>query len=96
MNKEIELLNNKLAAQDKIINTQALEIARLKKEKQQAIKWIKEDYDGGYFECGENDIKELLELLGDKEIEEIPLFDGTLEQLNNLSILGEKENENIK
>ena len=30
MNKEIELLNNKLDAQDKIINNQALEIARLK------------------------------------------------------------------
>ncbi|MBQ1496499.1 MAG: hypothetical protein IIZ40_04065 [Bacilli bacterium] len=29
MNKEIELLNNKIDAQDKIINTQALEIARL-------------------------------------------------------------------
>ena len=40
------------------------------------------------------DIKEyekLLEILGDKEIEEIPLFEGTLEQLNNLSILGDKE-----
>ena len=32
MNKEIELLNNKLDAQDKIINTQALEIARLKEQ----------------------------------------------------------------
>lgn len=31
MNKEIELLNNKLAAQDKIINIQVLEIARLNK-----------------------------------------------------------------
>lgn len=32
MNKEIELLNNKLDAQDKIINTQALEIAKLKEQ----------------------------------------------------------------
>ena len=32
MNKEIELLNNKLDAQDKIINNQALEIARLKED----------------------------------------------------------------
>ena len=30
MNKQIEELYNKLDAQDKIINTQALEIARLK------------------------------------------------------------------
>ncbi|MBO7712834.1 MAG: hypothetical protein J6S85_04640 [Methanobrevibacter sp.] len=35
----------------------------------------------------------ILEILGDKEIEEIPLFEGTLEQLNNLSIIGDKENE---
>ena len=34
---------------------------------------------------------DLLEILGDKEMEEIPLFEGTLEQLNNLSILGDKE-----
>ena len=36
---------------------------------------------------------EIKEILGDKEIEEIPLFEGTLEQLNNLSIIGDKENE---
>ena len=34
---------------------------------------------------------DLLNILEDKEIEEIPLFEGTLEQLNNLSILGDKE-----
>jgi hypothetical protein len=37
--------------------------------------------------------KELLEILGEKEIEEIPQFKGTLEQLDNLTILGDKENE---
>lgn len=40
-----------------------------------------------------NEIIELKEILGDKEIEEIPQFKGTLEQLDNLTILGEKENE---
>ena len=37
--------------------------------------------------------KELLEILGKKEIKEIPQFKGTLEQLDNLTILGDKENE---
>ena len=39
----------------------------LEKRIDKAIEWIKEDYDGGYFECGEEDIKKLLEILGDKE-----------------------------
>ena len=34
-------------------------------------------------------IYELLEILGDKEIEEIPQFKGTLEELDNLT-LGDK------
>ena len=34
MNKEIELLHKKIEAQDKIINNQALEIARLNKQVQ--------------------------------------------------------------
>lgn len=40
MNKEIELLNKKIEAQDKIINTQALEIARLKKIARKMHLWI--------------------------------------------------------
>ena len=86
MNKEIELLHNKLEAQDKIINTQALEIARLnkdlkdacyviekiKKEKQQAIKYIKEHQEKQFafnfeYALRDNEIDILLELLGDKE-----------------------------
>ena len=35
-------------------------------------------------------LNELLEILGDKEIEEIPQFKGTLEELDNLT-LGDKE-----
>lgn len=40
MNKQIEELYNKLDAQDKIINTQALEIARLKKIARKMHLWI--------------------------------------------------------
>ena len=62
MNKEIEMLNKKIDAQDKIINEQVLEIARLKEDKRKAIEYIKSN---------ELDIVmvELLEILGDKENE---------------------------
>lgn len=43
--------------------------------------------------CHIEKLQKINEILGDKEIEEIPLFDGTLEQLNNLSIIGDKDNE---
>ena len=61
MNKEIEMLYTKLDAQDKIINTQALEIARLKEDKKKAIEWVKKNQ--YYFPKP----IELLEILGDKE-----------------------------
>ena len=41
------------------------EVLEQKHKIDKAIEWIKEDYDGGYFECGESDIKELLKILGD-------------------------------
>ena len=77
MNKEIELLNKKIDAQDKIINTQALEIARLKEWKEdllnenielenirkEAIELIKLNICGGSI----SNAKELLEKLGEKE-----------------------------
>lgn len=72
MNKEIELLNKKIEAQDKIINTQALEIARLKEDKKKAIEYIelwhyRNDYRVNSFTKG---VKEdLLKILGDKENE---------------------------
>ena len=55
---------------------------------EEELQWVEmkvEEYNTEY--------NKLLEILGDKEIEEIPLFDGTLEQLNNLSIIGDKDNE---
>ena len=66
-------LNKELQQENKHLNLQLDQALKdyeellIKTEK--AIKWIKEDYDGGYFECGEKDIKELLEILGDKEDE---------------------------
>ena len=74
-NDLINELHNKLDAQDKIINTQALEIAKLKEEKQQAIEyinkrmvhegeyWIRKAYHFRNTEYG----KDLLEILGEKE-----------------------------
>lgn len=63
MNKEIEKLYKKLEAQDKIINTQALEIARLKEDKKKAYKYLKEHRMIG--KCKE--YYELLAILGEKE-----------------------------
>lgn len=74
LNNQINELHNKLDAQDKIINTQALEIARLKEDKRKAIEYIKENLsldDNGYgvwwynFEDYVPAKKELLEILGD-------------------------------
>lgn len=83
MNKQIEELYNKLDAQDKIINEQVLEIARLnkdlkdacyviekiKKEKQQAIELIKRSagYKGICTQPETDTFSKLLEILGDKE-----------------------------
>ena len=79
--KDIEMLNKKLDAQDKIINTQALEIARLKEWKEdllnenielenirkEAIEYIK-SYLPNY-DFDHSNLDELLEILGDKENE---------------------------
>ena len=43
-NREIETLYNKLDAQDKIINNQALEIARLKEELENEVELWKKKY----------------------------------------------------
>ena len=96
MNKEIELLHNKIEAQDKIINTQALEIAGLKS--------IIEKWELGVF-SNDEELKQRI----DKAIEYIKFewqeiignenysnhlwtIDGlVIKRL--LKILGEKENE---
>lgn len=91
MNKEIELLNKKLEAQDKIINTQVLEIAKLnkdlkdacyviekiKKEKQQVIEYINKRmvHEGEYY------------------FRKAKHFRNTEFGKDLLVILGEKENE---
>lgn len=91
MNKEIELLNKKIDAQDKIINTQALEMAKLnkdlkdacyviekiKKEKQQAIEYINKRmvHEGEYW------------------IRKAFHFRNTEYGKDLLQILGEKEND---
>ena len=94
--KDIEMLNKKLDAQDKIINTQALEIARLKEKSeileennklliQQKYQMYK-DLDIAYDKI-------------DKAIEYIksylPNYDFDHSNLDELlEILGDKENEN--
>lgn len=78
MNKEIETLYKTLEAKDKIINTQALEIAELREEnekltnlwlesqtkKRKAIEYLKHRVDSS-----KQAKYELLEILGDKEDE---------------------------
>lgn len=69
LQNDYDLLYNKLDHYNKIINTQALEIARLKEDKRKAKEYIKnnliqnditrQDY--------EEKIKKLLEILGDKD-----------------------------
>lgn len=81
-NMQNNLINNlyyKLDAQDKIINTQALEIARLKEDKKKAIEYIKKHSNcSGYFEDGKMIIDNIESIYGGYEL---------------LEILGEKENE---
>lgn len=74
MNETIETLYNNLDAKDKIINEQALEIAKLKEEKKKAIeyinttdKWLCRVNDNLCVETIGKD--KLLEILGDKEDE---------------------------
>ena len=64
------------------------EIYELQTKIDKAIEYIKENTDNTNFI--EVPSIELLEILEDKETEEIPR---TLEQLNNLSIIGDKESE---
>lgn len=78
-NDKISELYKKIEAQDKIINEQVLEIARLKEDKKKAREFIKKHSNcSGYFEDGKMIIDniesiyggyELLEILGDKENE---------------------------
>lgn len=83
LNKTINDLHNKLDAQDKIINTQALEIARLKEDKNKLRDYIVDqlkEYEKGiedYKRYGIEDythgmavgFKKCLEILGEKENE---------------------------
>ena len=73
-------LHNKLDAQDKIINEQALEIARLKEDKQKAIEYIKRD-----------DIFVEQENNGGRDIEGNLILIKYSVKLNLLEILGDKE-----
>ena len=85
MNKEIELLNNKIDAQDKIIKYQALEIARLKE-------W-KEDLLNENIEL-ENIRKEAIEYL-DKKLKLLPHYMYEVEMYDLLNILN-KGGNNVK
>lgn len=69
MNKEIEMLYKTIEAKDKIINEQALEIARLKETIDKAIELTKnllKTENRGYYQIL---FKEQLKVLGDKENE---------------------------
>ena len=80
-----------LQEMEKINNQYLTELFIRQNKINKAIKYIKENTDNTNFI--EVPSIELLEILEDKETEEIPLFEGTLEQLNNLSILGDKQDE---
>ena len=68
MNKIISELYDKIDAQDKIINEQALEIAKLKEEKAKAIEYIKEN--DLYVYIPDNDLNmDYEELANDKLLE---------------------------
>lgn len=60
-----------------------------------AIEYIKEHTNNGMFELRSDtgELNYLLRILEDKEIEEIPQFEGTLKELDNLSIIGDKQDE---
>ena len=83
-NDLINELYQKIDAQDKIINTQALEIARLK----QVLQYIKE-----YIET-HSEMTDL-QICG---IENVLAFRGSVKELLDIvnKALGDKENENIK
>ena len=64
-NSLVDELYKIIEAKDKIINIQALEIAKLKDDKKRAREYIKNE--ANRFYCKED--YELLEILGDKENE---------------------------
>lgn len=70
MNKQIEELYNKLDAQDKIINEQVLEIARLKEKIDKAREYLKKREEDNMC-CSVCSVMsdDLLEILGDEENE---------------------------
>lgn len=102
MNKEIEILNKKIDAQDKIINTQALEIARLKEQLENDIDRYEDTIS---YQLGFDKGKEYIQQRIDKAIEYIKeelyevggcihgsdLPHSAIEPI--LEILGDKENE---
>ena len=93
MNKEIELLHNKLEAQDKIINTQALEIARLKEQLENDIDRYEDTIS---YQLGFDKGKEYLQQKIDKAIEEINymITNADITEISAIKlkqILGEKE-----
>lgn len=67
-NDLINELNNKIDAQDKIINTQVLEIARLKEDKKKVWEWViyKQQHSIEPY-ISTDELDEILEILGDKE-----------------------------
>ena len=76
MNEKINELYNKIDNQDKIINEQTLEIARLKQQKNKALKYIEETEKEfvHYFKYGKRFYKsdsfdDLKYILGEKENE---------------------------
>ncbi len=89
MNKEIELLHNKIDAQDKIINEQALEIAELKRSEE----WWQERFYGQQVYDDSNRIiaKEYKKRI-DKAIEIVKLCNTKCSK-EVIEILGDKENE---
>lgn len=102
MNKEIELLHKKIQAQDKIINEQVLEIARLKGKSEileennklllQQKQQMYEDLDIAY-----DKIDKAIEILNKLNIKlkDILQIGIDIKEINVIKqILGEKENEN--
>ena len=98
MNKEIELLNKKIEAQDKIINTQALEIAKLKEQLENDIDRYEDtiSYQLGFDKGKEQLQQENKQLKEDKKeavkyINRTQMPEGYKKVL--LEILGDKEND---
>lgn len=96
--EEIKELNNSITWWTNRFNAVQRDYENLQERIDKAIDYINkhmriDDEYPDYMEMLIEERNELLEILRDKGIEEIPLFDGTLEQLNNLSIIGDKENE---